>query len=608
DYDGRNGSNVLVGDTTTSQRGERGSNGDVATRERVEDGKQPAYNSRGAESGSGQSEVNSTKQPAEIGNSSWGKVFQWAKGKVVEAANFLKNAKSGYLKGVFYRRELGEIDLFWGNDKGGLAHIIAKHVIEHSNFSSVDEAVSVIDDVISTGEIIQQPNGRIAFVKEGKRVVTDKTLEGNWVVTAFDETRKQKEKKRSEEDATRLHQGIFGKENGELVSPNSTSTNKDTQSNLNSNELGEKVAKTEKETAPTESLLDNLNLEVQNRIEEEADKLISADPVTYKDRRSAILDAKAELMTDKDSDIYKKIRAELKKAMGNRFAEWERKQGGYININGMLFRLGIVLNDRQTLAKKAKNEEETARNDKAYEDFVRAEEQQKIEAEEKHNTELRNKYNGFIAESTQVRAEQVDKILSHKYSFHIDNNEKSILTLAEYIEHLNKAGKLKLTIEEEYIIKDVSDRRYFRMDAKQQDAFEKKREERGKKKVYYVNGMAYGKIAYDYAKYISEGGKLATPESQKEANIGTPEAEKEAIPTEAKKGTNTIPTEVQKDEVANLGSKVEELKSLNDEISRLIDSDSAESRARRSELYNRVEEIICGMDEKKLKALKATKS
>ena len=192
EYNGQQRSNVLVGDTSTSQQGQQGSNGSLAPRERVEDGNEYADNPRGTESDSGQSQVSVTQQPTEIGNNSWGKVFQWAKGKVVEAANFLKNAKSGYLKGVFYRSELGEIDLFWGNDKGGLAHILAKHVIEHSDFASVNEAVSIIDDVISTGEIIQQSKGRIAFVKDGKRLGPERTLEGNWVVTAFDVNRNLK--------------------------------------------------------------------------------------------------------------------------------------------------------------------------------------------------------------------------------------------------------------------------------------------------------------------------------------------------------------------------------------------------------------------------------
>ena len=47
------------------------------------------------------------------------------------------------------------------------------------------------------------------------------------VVAAYDKTHKAKDKKRSEEDATRLHQDIFDEENGELVSPNSASSNDD---------------------------------------------------------------------------------------------------------------------------------------------------------------------------------------------------------------------------------------------------------------------------------------------------------------------------------------------------------------------------------------------
>lgn len=46
DYNGQQRSNVLVGDTATSQRGQQGSNGDLAPRERVEDGNGAAYGRR----------------------------------------------------------------------------------------------------------------------------------------------------------------------------------------------------------------------------------------------------------------------------------------------------------------------------------------------------------------------------------------------------------------------------------------------------------------------------------------------------------------------------------------------------------------------------------
>lgn len=48
---------------------------------------------------------------------------------------------------------MGEIDMVWGNKQGGLYHIIDKHIINYSDFSSIDEAMSVIEDTIKSGKI-----------------------------------------------------------------------------------------------------------------------------------------------------------------------------------------------------------------------------------------------------------------------------------------------------------------------------------------------------------------------------------------------------------------------------------------------------------------------
>jgi len=67
------------------------------------------------------------------------------------------------------------------------------------------------------------------------------TATDNRQSTTADVGEKLNEKKRSEEDATRLHPDIFEKENGELVSPNSGfSTDKDTTNNRNDQTFDEK--------------------------------------------------------------------------------------------------------------------------------------------------------------------------------------------------------------------------------------------------------------------------------------------------------------------------------------------------------------------------------
>lgn len=66
----------------------------------------------------------------------------------------LKN-KSGDLLGVFHRDDVGDIDLVWGdrNKNSGLDHIIEKHIERLKDFSSAEEAIQVIEDVINNGQI-----------------------------------------------------------------------------------------------------------------------------------------------------------------------------------------------------------------------------------------------------------------------------------------------------------------------------------------------------------------------------------------------------------------------------------------------------------------------
>lgn len=66
DYNGQQRSNVLVGDTATSQRGQQGSNGDLAPGERVEDGNGTVNDTRGIESIGGQSEIESSSSQEEM--------------------------------------------------------------------------------------------------------------------------------------------------------------------------------------------------------------------------------------------------------------------------------------------------------------------------------------------------------------------------------------------------------------------------------------------------------------------------------------------------------------------------------------------------------------
>ncbi len=131
-----------------------------------------------------------------VGENRWGKVFQWTLGKAKEAAAFLRRMQGGYLRGVFHRDDIGDIDLAWGDEKGGLKHIIQKHIVEHDDFDSVEEAMQVIDDVVKNGEVTSQ-NNSAKIEKDGYRVALAKDENGSWIITAYDYLRDSKYKKRN---------------------------------------------------------------------------------------------------------------------------------------------------------------------------------------------------------------------------------------------------------------------------------------------------------------------------------------------------------------------------------------------------------------------------
>ena len=160
----------------------------------------------------------------------FGPIFMGFKGNPVQAAQYLVKRKTGDAVGVFSNPEIGEIDLIWGDEKGGLAHIIDKHIVRYDDFDTLKDAMEAINKTINDGELSTQTDGRKVFYLNGNKVIVEKTNSTNWVLTAYDSGRKLKKKKRSEVDATLVHQDIFNKENEELVSPNSTSVHKDTTS------------------------------------------------------------------------------------------------------------------------------------------------------------------------------------------------------------------------------------------------------------------------------------------------------------------------------------------------------------------------------------------
>lgn len=144
----------------------------------------------------------SLKDIKPVGKNQFGDVYDQFKGKPKEAFDFLLKNKDGYLKGVFHRAEIGDIDLAYGSApnpyKGkGLAHIIRKHVETLHDFPSVDDAINTITDVISNGVVKDGSIPNTYDIENGDyRVVVAADKNGNWFLTAFDYVNPTKKKKK----------------------------------------------------------------------------------------------------------------------------------------------------------------------------------------------------------------------------------------------------------------------------------------------------------------------------------------------------------------------------------------------------------------------------
>ncbi len=134
--------------------------------------------------------------PKPIGTNKFGNVYQWVTGKAKEAAQFLRQHKNSYLKGVFHRDDIGDIDLVWGNDKAGLQHIIRRHIEEQTDFDSIGEAIDAISKTIQNGRIVSENDSQCTIDDGTYRVAIAKDGTGNWVVTAYDNSRGKVEKQR----------------------------------------------------------------------------------------------------------------------------------------------------------------------------------------------------------------------------------------------------------------------------------------------------------------------------------------------------------------------------------------------------------------------------
>ncbi len=206
------------------------------------------------------------KQLEPVGKGVFGDIYDQFRGDAKGAFSFLTKHRSGDLLGVFHRDDTGDIDLVWGDENGGLCHILAKHVGKGKDFGTEQAAFDKIESILKNGRLVLDGQMRYVVSEDGYRVAIRKDYDGvnkNWIVTAVDYNRSKEEKGITTNPTSASH----GANGPELAAPNN-SNGKDTsktsdlqgkggKSSANEGEmpLSEQIeaASAEADTEPTEA-------------------------------------------------------------------------------------------------------------------------------------------------------------------------------------------------------------------------------------------------------------------------------------------------------------------------------------------------------------------
>lgn len=120
----------------------------------------------------------------------FGEEFKGLRG--ADAVEKLLKEKRGHIKNAFIRPEIGGIDLVWGNEKGGLMHLIQKRdrlfAKGKGNISGINMARK-IPEIMEKGKFNQDTKGRLNIDYESYRIgimaaFYEKKI--NWIVTAME--------------------------------------------------------------------------------------------------------------------------------------------------------------------------------------------------------------------------------------------------------------------------------------------------------------------------------------------------------------------------------------------------------------------------------------
>ena len=120
----------------------------------------------------------------------FGQEHKGVKGRV--AVEKLLAEKNGHIKGAFHRKEIGDIDLVWGDENGGIMHVIKRRdEMQAKGTGAIGgvEMVRKIPDIVEYGDFDIDNLDRIGLVFQSYRVAIRPTYDGlklNWIVSAME--------------------------------------------------------------------------------------------------------------------------------------------------------------------------------------------------------------------------------------------------------------------------------------------------------------------------------------------------------------------------------------------------------------------------------------
>lgn len=183
-----------------------------------------------------------------IGKGVFGDIYDQFRGKAKEAIKFLLRKRSGEAIGALHHKEVGDIDLVWGKEGTGKSNGFGLSKLAKFHPEVLDSLQDILDDMVVISRSANRVNLESKTHKAAVRLEWDGEKK-NWLLTAF-----EKEKPTATDRTTDIGDTELQNDTAPLQTE-SSSTDKDSNSSRNINDLSEKIADAEANTDinPTEA-------------------------------------------------------------------------------------------------------------------------------------------------------------------------------------------------------------------------------------------------------------------------------------------------------------------------------------------------------------------